>query len=258
MDEGNCPGWTFGSGTWNSYSASGPYAGGEHYSSTLNSTASFTFSGTGFSLYYSGDINRSNVQVWVDGNLLGTLNEYSGSLSYQQIYIGPVLSSGTHTVQFKNVGGSGAYMTIDAINILNLYDDTDPGWSFAARSLLTYTASGPIGDGKQYSSTANSTASFSINGTGFVFYYSGDTNLANVQVSIDGSVIGSFNEFNASHQYRLSYTSPVLAAASHTVQFKNLGGSGPFMTVDAVSILGGTAVADTTPPSAISDLAAST
>ncbi len=351
-------GWIYSSGTWSSYSASGPYNGTEHYSNALGATASFTFSGSGFNLFYSSDSNRSNIQVWVDGVMITTISEYGPHL-YQQSYSSPVLPAGNHTVQFKNVGGSGPYMTIDAIQIsapdttppsaisdlaastspgINgavhltwtapgndgtvgtatsylvrfsssaitteplwsaatpvssgiptpavsgtpqsmdvtgltsgntyffsvravdaasnmgalsnspsavastistptpaVYDDSDPGWTFANGTWLTYSASGPFGGSEHYSNTLNATASFTFNGSGFHLLYSSDSNRANVQVSVDGSVVTTFSQ-NGSHLYQQSYTSPVFPTGSHTVQFKNVGGSGAYMTIDALKV----------------------
>ncbi len=83
----------------------------------LNATANFTFNGTGFVFYYSADGNRGSMQISVDGNLITTLNEYNSAHIYQSSYSSPTFASGSHTVQFKFVGPSGKYGTVDAIKI---------------------------------------------------------------------------------------------------------------------------------------------
>ncbi len=77
----------------------------------------FSFTGTGFVFYYSADTNRGNVQIRVDGNLIATLNEYNSAHLYQRSYDSPAFASGPHTVEFKFVGPSGKYGTLDAIAI---------------------------------------------------------------------------------------------------------------------------------------------
>ena len=61
-----CAEWTF-AGSWTSYNNGLPYGGSEHFTNTLNDTASISFSGSGFIFLYSADTNRSNVQIIVDG-----------------------------------------------------------------------------------------------------------------------------------------------------------------------------------------------
>src|SRR5258708_2289111 len=108
------PGWTFANGTWLTSSASGPSGGSEHYSNTLNASASFTFNGSGFHLLYSSDSNRANVQVSVDGSVVTTFSQ-NGSHLYQQNYTSPVFPTVSHPVQLKNFRGSGAYMPSDVL-----------------------------------------------------------------------------------------------------------------------------------------------
>ncbi len=118
-------GWTYG-GTWVSYTATGPYNGTERYSTVLNSTATFSFTGTGFVFYYSTDKNRGSMQIRVDGNLIATLNEYNSAHLYQRTYRSPSFASGAHTVEFKFVGPSGTYGTVDALQITGSSDTTAP------------------------------------------------------------------------------------------------------------------------------------
>ncbi len=122
-------GWTMANGTWTTYSATGPFGGSEQYSYTVNSTASFNFTGYGFVLYFSADSNRStSVQVTVDSVVAASFSENMGGHAYQSTYTSPIFTAGSHTLQFKNV--SGGVMTIDAILVLgasSVVDTTPPG-----------------------------------------------------------------------------------------------------------------------------------
>ncbi len=352
-------GWTY-AGTWVSYTATGPYNGTERYSTVLNSTATFSFTGTGFVFYYSADKNRGSMQIRVDGNLIATLNEYNSAHLYQRTYSSPSFASGSHTVQFKFVGPSGTYGTLDALQItgssdttapsaigdlaartstttngaVNLswtapgndgtvgtatsylvrystsainsegawssativttgiptpaasgtaqsmsvsgltsgttyyfavraqdavpnlgdlsnspsavastitspgagkYDDTDAGWTYGG-TWVTYSATGPYNGTERYSTVLNSTATFSFTGTGFVFYYSADKNRGSMQIRVDGNLIATLNEYNSAHIYQRTYSSPSFASGSHTVEFKFVGPSGTYGTLDAITI----------------------
>src|SRR5258708_7752541 len=208
------PAWTYAGGSWLTYSATGPYGGGEHYINTLNSTASITINGGAFTFLYSSDTNRSTaIQVIIDSVVVATISQ-NGPHAFQQIYTSPLLTVGSHTVQFKNVGSG--YMTVDALLVFTMYDDTDGGWTYAAGSWLTYSATGPFGGSEHYLNTLNCTATFSFTGTKFILYYSSDTNRANVQVTVDSVVVDTFTE-NAAHAFQATYKSAAFSAGAPTL-----------------------------------------
>ncbi len=87
-------------GSWTSYSGSGPYANTLHYSNVQGASAKLTFTGTQFILWFTKHPNRGNVEVWIDGALQTTISENGSSLAWQQTWTLPTpLSNGTHTVE---------------------------------------------------------------------------------------------------------------------------------------------------------------
>ena len=109
-------GWTY-TGTWTaSTGVAGAYNNTFKYTGTTGDKATFTFSGTQFVLIYTQNTNRGNIEVRVDGNLVTTINA-NGALLFQKTYTSPFYANGTHTVEFKNAGGPGIYIDIDAIQI---------------------------------------------------------------------------------------------------------------------------------------------
>jgi hypothetical protein len=108
--------WSY-TGSWSTLSTSGPYAGTLHYTSDATATASFPFTGTGFVLSYTKFSNRGNIEVWVDGSLLTTLNANNPSLTWQNTYSSPGYT-GPHTVTLRHGGPAGAIIDIDAIQVL--------------------------------------------------------------------------------------------------------------------------------------------
>ena len=75
-----------------------------------------TFQGKQFKLLYAAAFNRGNVDVFVDGNKIATINQYSASVVWQQSWLSPVLTEGVHTVKFVHAQ-SGRYADFDAITI---------------------------------------------------------------------------------------------------------------------------------------------
>ena len=110
------PNWSY-VGSWAMGSGfEGAHDGTLHYTGTVGDTASFTFSGTQFILTYTRDVNRGDIGVYVDGGLVTTIDA-TGAFQWQDVYISPSYTSGTHVVQFTHAGG--AYIDIDSIEIKN-------------------------------------------------------------------------------------------------------------------------------------------
>ena len=109
--------WTY-DGTWTAFTGlTGPYSGTMHRSQTIGDRALFTFNGTQFILKYTQDTGNGDLDVYVDGNKIATIDT-SGSQQFQTTYSSPVLTLGDHFVSFENAGG-GTYVNIDSIEILD-------------------------------------------------------------------------------------------------------------------------------------------
>jgi hypothetical protein len=107
--------WAYG-GTWATNSGTGPYNNTHHYTGTVGSTASVTFTGSQFIFTYLANTNRGNIEVAVDGVVVWTINA-NGVLTWQKKYAYST-TPGTHTVVFKFTGPSGYYADVDAIEIM--------------------------------------------------------------------------------------------------------------------------------------------
>ena len=230
------PNWVY-SGTWTASTPGPAYNSSLHYTMTPGDTASFTFSGTDFTLYYTQYTNRGNIQVFMDGSLtpLTTINA-NGALLWQKTYTSPTFAPGTHTVVFKDGGPSGSTIDIDAIQIRATYDDTDSNWVYTG----AWTASTPgpaYGSTLHYTLTPGDTASLAFTGTQFTFYYTQYSNRGNIQVFLDGSLTPLVS-INASGVliWQKTYTSPTFAPGAHTVVFKHGGPSGTTIDIDAITI----------------------
>ena len=107
--------WTY-TGNWAIWTGDGPYNGSFHYSSTVNSYATFTFEGTMFSLIYASRPTRGEMDIFIDGNFVATVNAYNLNELWQQEWSPSTpLLAGTHTVQI--VHKSGTFIDIDGIRI---------------------------------------------------------------------------------------------------------------------------------------------
>ena len=229
-------GWTY-SGAWAAVTPTGPYNNTDHRTNDLNATASFTFTGTRFIYYYVVHPSRGQIGVWVDGNLVTTINA-NGTLQWQSTYVSPILAAGTHTVVFKNASSStGYYIDVDAIKILTTYDDPDAGWTYTGSWTALSSMTGPYNGTDHRTNDLSATASFTFNGTGFVYYYVTHTSRGQIGVWVDGNYVTTINA-NGTLQYQARYVSPMFASGTHTVVFKNASTStGYYIDVDAISIV---------------------
>ncbi len=84
----------------------------------VNSSVTFTFTGTKFSIIYKTGPVFGKMDVYVDGKLVGTINQYTGSALFQQkwSYSG-TLATGTHQVKMVFASPSGGKNSVDAVSV---------------------------------------------------------------------------------------------------------------------------------------------
>ena len=142
--------WTY-TGLWKNMAAAAHYLGSIQSALALNATATISFDGTQFTLYFMKSSAYGRMEVKVDGVPITTITQTNAGAQYQQPWVSPVFSNGFHTVQLKNLY---KYINVDAILItappdLILPDPvTDlaavPGASYGTAN-LSWTATGDDG-----------------------------------------------------------------------------------------------------------------
>ncbi len=228
---------------WLPYNASGPTANTLQYSTTIGSEAAFQINGNRFSLTYTGHTNRGTVEIYVDGALYATLNQYASSLTWQRIWTSGILPGATpHTVRI--VHKSGAVVDLDAVTVMNVpppaplnpgtYEDTDTNIVYSS-GWLPYNASGPTNNTLQYSTTIGSEASFQINGNRFSLTYTGHTNRGTAEIYVDGALYATLNQYASSLTWQRIWTSGILPGATpHTIRIVHK--TGTYIDIDAITV----------------------
>ncbi len=236
------PSWSY-SGTWTSYSVSGAYNDTIKYNNTLLDSASFTFTGSQFILYYTKHPYRGNIDVYVDGNKIATVNA-NGVYEFQKVYVSPVFAFGSYTVMFENAGGGGGYIDIDAIQILDaavgagIYDDDNANWVYNGTSWTTFNGAGPYDNSVHLTNHLGDSAYFAFTGTQFIYKYTKHTNRGNIDVYVDGNKVTTINANGGPLDWQNIYTSPEYPSGTHLVRFRNAtGGVNGYIDVDAVQII---------------------
>ena len=112
-------------GNWTTHSNSKHSGGAMKYSYTKGNTIEFKFNGTGFDLYGMTSAARGKANIYIDGTLVTTMDQYASTAAYQKaVYSKTGLTSGTHTVKIEVLGekqsaATGSNISIDKIVIKN-------------------------------------------------------------------------------------------------------------------------------------------
>lgn len=141
-------------GSWLTVNSAKAYAGSFKLSKVIGNSASLTFAGNQFKLYYTKYIQYGKLKIFLDGSTtpLVELNQAgSTTYAYQQVYTSPVFDDGIHTLQLKH---DTKQVSIDAIEFLAPPDLVPPsavtdltavtGATYGSVD-LTWTASGDDG-----------------------------------------------------------------------------------------------------------------
>jgi hypothetical protein len=104
------------SSSWPIIDNSQAYDGHYKYTGLQNSSVSLAFTGQSFSVVYTAGPSYGTMAVYVDNKMVGSINEQSSSLRYQQHwnYAGQ-LSGGTHTLKLVFTGPANTEGTLDAV-----------------------------------------------------------------------------------------------------------------------------------------------
>jgi len=238
--------WDY-SGGWTAYSSNEPHSNNTiHYSSTVNDIASFRFTGVQFILTYTQFVTRGNIDVYVNGVKVGVINA-NGPLAYQKKYVSPVYPAGTHLVQFGNGGGSGAYVDIDAIQILatkaaepspmpvaitptlsgtpvpgaaaQTFDDTNAAFAYSSSAWQDQSTSQAIGGSYKETTKSGSFVTLPFHGQSFSIIYKGGVTYGKLNVYVDDVLIGTLNQklSTATYQKRWDYPGQ-LPTSNHTLK----------------------------------------
>lgn len=151
MYDNKSPVWRYG-GTWRVVSGNYHYEKSIQQSTTVGNTASLTFDGDGFTLYFMKAFSYGNLDVLVDGVQIGTINQTNPTAQYQRTWTSPTFPNGVHTLELRHAS---KYVNIDAIQITAPPDLTapapindlaaSPGASYGSVN-LSWTAAGDDGN----------------------------------------------------------------------------------------------------------------
>ncbi|QBJ74552.1 cellulosome anchor protein [Clostridium chauvoei] len=175
------------------------------YTNTSNEVMSFSFEGTGFAWYSVVAPNRGIADVYVDNNLVKSVDTYSQDViaDFKAFEVNN-LDNGNHNVRIivtnnKNQYSSDYYISIKSIEVfakaqslpltVGLYDNTT--------DRLNYTSNwNNIPNSQAYTNMPNESMSFNFEGTGFAWYSVVASNRGIANIYIDGQLVKSVDTYS--------------------------------------------------------------
>lgn len=135
-------------GSWTPVVYTYPYGDKIRYSLIVGAEATFSFFGAQFTLYYLKDSDYGILDIFLDNNLIHTLDQSGAPATWQEKWTSPVFAESNHVVKFKMK--SGAKVNIDAVRV-NVFSKwvgaLDPSRTFiGGNSQKSLTFSGWMSD----------------------------------------------------------------------------------------------------------------
>ena len=227
------------------------------------SSVTFQFTGESFSVIYKGGPSYRDMDVYIDGARVATINQRHETSTYKARWDYPgQLSSGQHTLKLVFVTTKSSTLgSVDAVIVRGgsaqpaptatlqpaqptsqtsqetVYDNKDSAFVYSAGWVEEVKAAATGGSYAQ-TSTNGSSVNFQFTGQSFSVIYKGGPSYRDMQVYIDGVLVATINQRHDTSTYKARWDYPgQLSAGQHTLKLvfvatksSNLG------SVDAVII----------------------
>ncbi len=240
---------------WNYRKVKSNHAKTEHYSTSAGNTAIIRFTGIGVSLLTHSGVNYGTLEIMIDGQVVGEINQNALKDLYKQKWSITGLSEGQHELVITHKDG--AFVTLDAIIIqapptptrtptltktptrtptpvsLGFYDDKDSrikysGWSYRK-------VKGMLNNSEHYSSRVGNTASMYYYGSGVIVTYRSDPNFGDVEVWMDDELVGVITQYATPglKKQTLQINNEIIGA--HRIVLRHA--TGKYTSLDAITVL---------------------
>lgn len=236
-------------GTWGRWPASGTQAGTlsgyETYvesNNWQNTSLSYTFTGSRFTLYAKKDGSQSGCEVFADDQSLGTVStkRNNGQNTYEAVFSHSFEEEAEHTVRLVPTGKFG----FDALEIRQSglvpkpeYVEGTPDTTLYGSSDQIQKSSGwgqwkdeAAGDYETYNNSANATLSYAFTGTGISMMTKFDGGKTGAHIYIDDKDYGVVNCTYSTDAYRKGIDIQSLPFGTHTFRLVTTGKFG-FKTI---------------------------
>lgn len=161
------------------------------WSNSNHSSAWITFSGSRITRLYTKHYLRGTTEVFIDGALQTTTNDYSALTRWQVAKTWSV-AAGQHTIEVRRASSSGGYSDLDAFlvdipaNGAGSFDDAVPGYNYIGAWTHSTCCSTAYNGTISWSSTTADAVNFTFSGTSLTYVYTKAYNRGVAYITIDG------------------------------------------------------------------------
>jgi hypothetical protein len=257
------------SGTWGDMADSMAYNGSFKRSTVVGSSVTMNFTGQSFSILYTANSTFGKLDVFVDGALVGTIDQYAASREMQKKWNLPIaLTVGTHSLKLVHKGLDRA--SVDAVTVssssvsataTSIVASPQPTATAIIQPTATQPSQATTYDDKNavfiYSGTWNDVAdagaysgsfkksiapgqsvSMTFSGRSFSVLYTKNSAFTKMDVFVDGVLVGTIDQYSATRQLQQKWDLPIaLASGTHTLKLVHKGtDTATRVALDAVTI----------------------
>jgi hypothetical protein len=234
--------WTYGTGV------SGALNNDLHWTNVTSNYAQTTFYGTSVKWIGMKAYNRGNADVYLDGVLQTTVDEYApGTVPQQTLFTATGLAVGSHTIKIidkgtKNASSSGYYVDLDGFitgSSMTYTNDNAAAITYSGAWTYSNTVLGAYGSDMHWSSVTGNSEQMTFTGTTVQWIGMKAYNRGNADVYIDGVLQATVDEYApGTVAQQILYTATGLSPGSHTIKIvvkgtKNASSSGYYVDLDA-------------------------
>ena len=221
------------------------YAGTLRYATVVGNDMQMNFNGRQIKLSYLISPLSGSIDVYVDGDKVTTLDQYSSYWEWQRTWTSDLLSAGDHSLRIV-YAGEGSIVSIDAITVVTSpvilsegeYDDANAAFSYEGRWQTMEGVTGPYGDTLHYSINIGDAVEVAFHGQQVTLSYLAAPTGGVVDVYVDGVKVVTLDQYSASWDWQTTWTSDPLTAGDHSLRVVFVsGGAGSFGNIDAITAI---------------------
>lgn len=218
------------------------YAGTAHWASGAGASATLHFSGTRVALHTVHDVDQGIMAVTLDGAPAVNVDDYAPVRAAAALsWISPTLAPGAHVLTVtptgsRNPASNGSTVAIDRVDVSTGTVSVDERGTGPGGEHVVYSAGWGVTSGvpdlfagtATWSTQVGALAQFTFQGTRIALYAVRDFDQGVMNVSIDGGAASDVDNYSPSRNVSTpAWTSPVLAAGSHTLSVSVTGRRNP-------------------------------
>lgn len=229
--------------TWQSVKSSSAFGGSFVREHLRGAAAAWGFTGTSVTWWTVKGPNQGKAQIYVDGTLKSTVNNYAAATKYHVARTVSGLSAARHTVrivvlQVKGAtAGKGTFVAVDAFTVgKTLTGSPVLGTSWRRPASSHYSAGRAI-----VADLARESFTVSFRGVGVTWFTQRGPTQGKAQIWLDGVLKKTIDNYAASNTYGVARSLTKLADKVHTLKIVVLGqhrtgGHGNNVTVDRIAV----------------------